>query len=167
MNMIEAVKSCFRQYVGFRGRAQRSEFWYWTLFTILVGLVLGVIDGLIFGWASDNGPLGSIFSLATLLPGLAVAFRRLHDTGRSGWWIGGFYLAILIFVILIISVALGTDSGGGNAALAGLGVFAIIGGLAILGYGIMLIVFFCQPSQKGDNKYGPNPIEGSLGDIFG
>ena len=74
MGMIEAVKSCFSNYATFSGRARRSEYWYFCLFNFLVGLVLTFI------------PFAGIFySLITFLPGLAVAVRRLHDTGRSGW----------------------------------------------------------------------------------
>jgi uncharacterized membrane protein YhaH (DUF805 family) len=170
MNMIEAVQSCFRQYFGFGGRARRSEFWYWTLFTILAGIVLGVIDGMLFGWEDeDAGPISGLFSLATLIPGLAVGWRRLHDTGRSGWWIGGFYLALLVFGILAGVMALSGMDGGttsNEGMLASLGFLVIIGVLAALGYVIMLIVFFCQPSKAGDNRYGPNPIDGGMADVF-
>lgn len=95
MNMPSAIRSAFSQYVGFAGRAARSEFWYWILFVILVSVCLSVIDGAIIApmtgyeqFAPEAGqPLQIIFNLATLLPTLAVTVRRLHDTDRSGWWI--------------------------------------------------------------------------------
>ena len=83
----EAISVCFLKYVGFSGRASRSEFWYWVLFSILAGIVTGLIDLVFFGVDNDFSPINSLFSLATFMPSLAVAFRRLHDTGRSGWWL--------------------------------------------------------------------------------
>ena len=169
MNMIDAVKSCFRQYVGFGGRARRSEYWFWTLFTILAGIVLGVFDGLLFGWEStDVGVFGTLFSLATFLPGLAVSWRRLHDTGRSGWWVGGFYLALIGVGILIGAMAFATMGVGASSEgiFAGIGVITIVALIAAIGYAILMLVFFCQPSQSGPNKYGPNPIDGGVAQLF-
>ncbi|MGM9428083.1 DUF805 domain-containing protein [Hydrogenophaga sp. MI9] len=77
MNFVDAVKLCFTKYVGFEGRASRSEYWWWVLFIIVVSIVLGAVRA---------GMLGNLFSLATLLPSLAVGARRLHDIGKSGWW---------------------------------------------------------------------------------
>ena len=83
MNMIDAVKSVLTQYVGFSGRARRSEYWYWILATFLLGVVVGIFE-LAIGLSSDgSGPIAQILRLALFLPGLAVGFRRLHDTGRS------------------------------------------------------------------------------------
>lgn len=76
MNFAESIATCFRKYVDFNGCAGRPEFWYWVLFTIIASVALGTI--------SEN--LASAFSLATFLPSIAVAARRLHDTDRSGWW---------------------------------------------------------------------------------
>lgn len=87
MNMIEAVKSVLSQYVGFKGRARRSEYWYWFLATILVAIAISILEYALGIGSDGSGPLSSIFSLLIFLPGLAVSFRRLHDTGRSGWWI--------------------------------------------------------------------------------
>ena len=77
MNFVDAVKQCFTKYVGFEGRARRSEYWWWVLFLVAVTVVLEVLKA---------GMLGNLFSLATLLPSLAVGARRLHDIGKSGWW---------------------------------------------------------------------------------
>ncbi len=77
MDIKTAVITCLTKYVDFDGRASRSEFWWFTLACFLVAFVIGLIAG----------PLGMIVSLATLLPSLAVAVRRLHDIGKSGWWI--------------------------------------------------------------------------------
>ncbi len=93
MTFAEAVRACFRRYATFSHRARRSEFWWFSLFLVLAQIILGLIDAALLGVAPDgSGPLGLAFSLATLLPGLAVSVRRLHDIGRSGWW----YLLILV-----------------------------------------------------------------------
>jgi uncharacterized membrane protein YhaH (DUF805 family) len=86
--LTTAVKAVFKKYAVFSGRSLRSEFWYWVLFTFLASIVLSIIDSALFDYSSfsSSGPLDSIFSLATLIPSLAVGARRLHDTGKSGWW---------------------------------------------------------------------------------
>ena len=99
MNFTEAITSGFQNYANFNGRAQRSAFWYWVLFTFIGGLVTVGIDTAIFGtegWA----PLNSLFSLATLIPSLAVGARRLHDIDRTGWW------QLLHFIVLIGTIVL-------------------------------------------------------------
>jgi len=85
MDIMESVKTCFSKYVTFSGRATRSEFWWFMLFCFLGGLVLGLIDGAIFGFGAV-GIFALIFQLAVILPSLAVGARRLHDIGRTGWW---------------------------------------------------------------------------------
>ncbi|RSS84129.1 DUF805 domain-containing protein [Streptomyces sp. WAC06614] len=71
-----------KKYAVFSGRARRQEFWLFVLFSILVSIVLAVLDAVL----GTNGILGAIYSLAIVIPSLAVGARRLHDTGRSGWW---------------------------------------------------------------------------------
>ena len=85
MNFLDAIKSCLRNYVTFSGRALRSEFWYWMLFCLILGLVTATLDRAVFP-DSENSPLNTIGALLTLLPSLAVGARRLHDIDRTGWW---------------------------------------------------------------------------------
>jgi len=87
MGFTQAVKSCFRQYVGFRGRARRAEFWYFGLFYVVAGIVLSIVDTLLFGDGTGMAPLTLLFGLGMFLPSLAVSIRRLHDIDRTGWWI--------------------------------------------------------------------------------
>ena len=75
--------SVLKQYAVFSGRARRTEYWMFVLCNVIVMLLLGMVDKLIGG---DNELMSSIYSLAVLLPSLAVAARRLHDTDRSAWW---------------------------------------------------------------------------------
>lgn len=85
-----------KRYAEFSGRSRRKEYWMFFLFSFLVGIVATIFDTAILGFALEsNGPINALTSLALLIPSLAVGVRRLHDTGRSGWWL------LLIFAILI------------------------------------------------------------------
>ena len=86
MSFTEAIRSAFQNYVNFSGRAARSEYWYWFLFAILMSVVSGVIDFVLFPRANVS-PIETLVGLALILPGLAVTIRRLHDLDRRGWWI--------------------------------------------------------------------------------
>jgi uncharacterized membrane protein YhaH (DUF805 family) len=99
----DAVKVCFSKYVDFNGRARRSEFWWWVLFTFLLGIVASVIDT-VLGTRNSTGSglIQSVANLAVLLPSLAVGARRLHDTGRSGWWLLLWLVCIVGWIFLII-----------------------------------------------------------------
>lgn len=85
-----------KKYTEFKGRASRKEYWMYVLFGILISIALGILDG-ILGLSTRRGLglLGSLYSLAVLLPGLGIAVRRLHDTNKSGLWL------LLVFVPLI------------------------------------------------------------------
>ena len=116
MGFAEAVRTVLSKYVVFSGRARRSEFWWFALFSFLVSLVAAILDaalGTDFGdGASSSGLFQVIATLALFLPGLAVAIRRLHDTSRVGWW----YLIGLIpfigWIVLLVFFVL--DSHGDN-----------------------------------------------------
>ena len=71
-----------KKYAVFNGRARRTEYWMFFLFNLIITLALSFIEGLFGG----PGVLSMLYSLAVLVPSLAVGARRLHDTGRSGWW---------------------------------------------------------------------------------
>ena len=91
MSFQEAISSGLSRYIGFNTRSSRSEYWFWVLFVILLSIVAGVIDNLLFG----SSILGTLVTLGLLVPGIAVGVRRLHDIDRSGWW----YLIALIPLI--------------------------------------------------------------------
>jgi uncharacterized membrane protein YhaH (DUF805 family) len=102
--------------VNFNGRASRAAYWWWFLFQVIaVGIVAGIIDGILGTWGVVTGLAG----LALLLPTLSVSVRRLHDTGRTGWWI-------------------------------------LIGLIPLIGF-IVLLIFYLQEGDAGDNEYGPPP----------
>ena len=127
-----------KRYAQFSGRSRRKEYWMYTLFIILAGIVLTIVDsilglgghatltsetgsgGAFYGAIANRGLLANLFSLATFIPSLAVGVRRLHDTNRSGWWL------LLLFVPLIGA--------------------------------IVLLVWFCTPGTSGSNNYGDDPL---------
>lgn len=166
MNMIEAVRSCSSKYFRFSGRAMRSEYWYWILFTVIASIILGVIDVVFFSNLAASGvePLGTTFSLLTFFPGLAVTWRRLHDTGRSGWWYGGAILALI--PISMVAGFMMFSFSGEQVFTAPLGVLAIIAGLLGVIWLIIIIIFTVQDSQYGENQYGPNPKDEGNVSVF-
>ena len=96
MDFAQAVSSGFKNYIGFEGRAARSEYWYWTLFVIIASIVAATMDAFI-----GLGFFSGVVSLGLFLPGLAVAFRRIHDLDGTAWWlllsltgIGGLFILI-------------------------------------------------------------------------
>lgn len=106
MSFVDAVKSVFTQYVGFNGRARRSEYWYFFLFNFIVALVLSVI-----GQAIGSNILSTLWSLAVLLPGIAVGIRRLHDINKSGWWLLISLVPIVGTILVIVWCCKDSDPG--------------------------------------------------------
>ena len=100
MNFTQAISSGFQNYINFTGRAARSEYWFWTLFTVLVSIAASLIDLALFR-SFDFSPLATIVSLGTLLPSLAVGVRRLHDLDRTGWWLLLIITVIGAIVLLV------------------------------------------------------------------
>ena len=110
MSFADGIRSVFSQYVGFTGRARRSEFWYWTLFQIILGVIASILDRAVFD--RNNGAFSVVVGLALLLPSLAVAVRRLHDSGRTGWWLLIGLIPVIGTIVLIIFYV--QDSQGDN-----------------------------------------------------
>jgi uncharacterized membrane protein YhaH (DUF805 family) len=87
LSFNEAVGTCFRKYFDFTGRARGSEYWYFFLFCVVIFIVATILDINLFGIPmEDYGPVYSISFLGLLIPSISAATRRLHDTGKSGWW---------------------------------------------------------------------------------
>jgi uncharacterized membrane protein YhaH (DUF805 family) len=86
MGFMGAITTCFSKYVTFQGRAARSEYWWWVLFVILVPLVVIALGAVVMSESSLPYSVAGLFYLAIILPSIAVAVRRLHDTDHSGWW---------------------------------------------------------------------------------
>ncbi len=101
-----------KKYAVFNGRASRSEFWWFVLFNIIVAFVLGFIDGLLGTTTqSGYGLLSGIYSLAVLLPAIGVAIRRLHDSGKTGWWLLLCFVPIIGAIVLIVFYCLDSEPG--------------------------------------------------------
>ena len=110
MSFFDAVNNVLvNNYANFNGRASRSEFWWWTLAAYGMLIPASFVDGMIFGWGLDDPTwISWLVVLGIFIPNLAVMARRLHDTGKSGWFllIGVvplvnccFYIALLIWYI--------------------------------------------------------------------
>ena len=158
MDFISAVKTVFKKYAVFKGRATRSEYWWLWLFSTIVGLLLVVaivadlVRGIIAG-AIDMADEAAvmlavyldpftivllIFAIVVFIPTLAVEVRRLHDIGRSGYWLLAYYL-ITILLGLIPNILINT--------------------ILTLALSIIFIVAMCRRGEEGENQYGPNPLE--------
>jgi uncharacterized membrane protein YhaH (DUF805 family) len=97
---VEALK----KYAVFSGRSRRKEYWYFALFVIIISFVLSIIDLLTGAYARTVGVglLSSIFSLAVLIPSIAVTVRRLHDIDRSGWWLLIALVPLVGWIVLLV-----------------------------------------------------------------
>jgi uncharacterized membrane protein YhaH (DUF805 family) len=105
MGFGQAISAGFSNYVNFRDRACRSEYWYWILFIIIAHIVVGIIDS-VLGIQLVTG----LFGLVTIIPNIAIAVRRLHDLDRTGWWILLGFIPLIGTIILLISYTTkGTD----------------------------------------------------------
>lgn len=145
MGFKEAIESALKQkYATFSGRSSRSEYWWFTLFVMLVALALSGV--MMLGMNFQTGEFGVlamiaggllvIFYLGVLIPAIAVGVRRLHDRNMSGWWYLGFIaLSMIPFVGFLASIA--------------------------------MLVIFCLKGTDGDNRFGPDPLRpGARADIF-
>ena len=109
MTFQESVRVCFSKYADFTGRATRSEYWWFFLFILLVSAAISMV----------SHTLSGLFSLATLLPSIAAAARRLHDTNRSGWWqliILVPVIGLVVLVVFLVQESKGDTAGPGMAA---------------------------------------------------
>ena len=146
---MKYYSECWRKCVVFSGRARRAEYWTFYLcnaFVIIDLRIFAIVAAMykIIGrpGVAILGLLEVLYSLATILPGLAVTVRRLHDTGRSGWWV---LLFVVPSALLVLFAFMCQDSWWVLFCVAS----------------VMLVplVFMCQNSQPGENKYGSNPKE--------
>jgi uncharacterized membrane protein YhaH (DUF805 family) len=97
MGFGQAISSGFSNYVNFSDRAIRSEYWFWILFIIIAEIITSAID-----YAIGTQVVTSLFGLATFLPSLGLAIRRLHDLDRTGWWVLIGLIPLVGWIILII-----------------------------------------------------------------
>ena len=113
MSFVDAIKSVFSKYATFSGRARRSEFWFYFLFNMIVTAVLGALARAVPALAI----LAGLYSLAVLIPSLAVIWRRLHDVGRSGAWY--FFCLVPLVGWIFVLIWLASDSQPGDNQYGG------------------------------------------------
>ena len=156
MSFSDAIRSCFSKYATFSGRASRPEYWWFVLFLFLGGLAARTIDGVLIP-AGGPSAITGLFQLATLLPLLAVGWRRMHDTGRPGWMI---FLPMIVSVAFIFFAVVGFATGPNPTPGTATGNtrFVILGLLQLVATGFILW-WLTRPSDPGENAYGPNPQE--------
>lgn len=97
---VQALK----KYAVFSGRARRKEYWYFVLFNIIISFVLGFVDGVTGSFSTEAGMglLGGLYTLAILIPSLALTARRLHDTDHSGWWLLVSLIPLIGVIVLLV-----------------------------------------------------------------
>ena len=133
---------------------------------VILSMIARIIDSLIgMTLVGPYGLLSLVVALGLLVPNIAVAVRRLHDTNRSGWWILAPLAPYVVGIVLGGAAMLGgAGAGSGVGMAAGMGVaglFMLIGGAAA----IALLVFYCLSGTAGDNRYGPNPYGNAGGTV--
>jgi uncharacterized membrane protein YhaH (DUF805 family) len=97
MGFGQAISAGFSNYVNFRDRASRSEYWFWILFIVLADIVTSLIDATL-----DIHFVTGVFGLVTIVPNISVAVRRLHDLDRTGWWLLIGFIPLVGWIILLI-----------------------------------------------------------------
>jgi uncharacterized membrane protein YhaH (DUF805 family) len=156
-----------KRYAEFSGRSRRMEYWMWIVFQFLVGIAFWVLMMVVGGAALIGagahspgavmaagggimivGALWALFGLAMIIPGLAVAVRRLHDTNRSGWWI---LAPIAGYILVWIGVGMAASGSSMGSVLATVGMLVA----AVLG--LTVLVFMFLDGTQGPNRYGPDP----------
>jgi uncharacterized membrane protein YhaH (DUF805 family) len=102
-----------RKYATFSGRARRSEYWYFVLFYMLFVFVLSFVDSVLgtYDASAGIGLLSGLFVLSMLLPAIAVGVRRLHDIGRTGWWLLVSFVPVAGFILLLVFTVRDSDPG--------------------------------------------------------
>lgn len=186
MNFLDAIASGFKNYFNFKGRASRSEFWYWVLFTILLSLVLGTIETVLWPAApidsedleavlnatlSAPTPLTSLANLLLFIPGLSVTARRFHDAGFSAKWLLLLLVPVAYSIFAIVGVvALAIEYFGAGMPSVDeipvevmMSMIFLIAPIFALGFAVFVIhmIFALKPTRSfyDGNKYvEPTPL---------
>ncbi len=101
---FECYTYALKNYAKFTGRARRREYWMFILFNCVVGFFLGIVDGLLGTYDAESqvGLLGTLYGLFVLIPSIALSVRRLHDIGRTGWWLLIGFIPFLGAIVLLV-----------------------------------------------------------------
>lgn len=168
MTFEESVKFCLTKgYAKFEGRATRSEFWWFYLFSFLVNIAFSLLDR-VFSFVIIE-LIGILVALAIFLPYIAVNARRLHDLNLSGWWQCFIYIPFAFLMIIISYFAINAqyiDARSMSSLAIGL---VICGGLCVLICVILSLVFlilFILRGTRGINRFGEDPLEKEIFSIL-
>lgn len=169
MTFTNAVKTCLRKWRDPSGRAARSEFWWFWLFSVLMSFLVGFVEGFtgLATWSSNpqhpfygmaEGPLSFALIWVFLPPMLCVTIRRLHDRAASGWWVlvpYSSYLALPFLGNFLIEAEAMTVSGRPSDTLIrwfiGLGVWGVAG--------LIFTIVMILRGTQGGNRFGPDPLQ--------
>ena len=144
MNFPQSVSTCLKKYLDFKGRASRSEFWYFFLFYILASFPVGFVIGFLVSPSSEFFyVLVIIFFVGLFIPTLSVTVRRFHDFGVSGWM---FCLLLIVLSIMSIIISGFIED-----------VQPVLAGIIKLGILVIFLVYASKESNKGKNKFGSVP----------
>ena len=174
---MEYMLMPLKRYADFSGRSRRMEFWMWQLFNFIVYIGFMVLGMVLVGGgmmvagdpnaaATAGGgalilfALYAIYGLAVIIPSIAVAVRRLHDTNRSGWWI---LLPIVSYIVMVAGI--GGAAASPDAAASG-GAIVMLGMAALVVTGLVLLVFYLLEGTKGPTRFGPDPKGGTNEEVF-
>lgn len=149
MSALSRITGPYAAYATFSGRATRTEYWTFAAFAALAFFLL----------LFTVPVLGLIFLLGTFLPGLALAVRRLHDSGRSGWWMllpGLAFPAWLLIFIASAASALAVRND-----LLDDDTYFLVATLIMLAASLPVLAFLAAPPSAGDNAFGPQPEKGA------
>lgn len=153
MTPVDSIRTCFQKYLDFSGRASRSEFWWFFLGAFIAQWVVGLfVPGIIF--------------LVLVLPFLAVSARRLHDTGRSAWWLTSYLvsgvasvaLAAAGFVLAFSGEEFFSDFDFEDVELVRLVIVLLLGLAAGLAASLLPLVLCALPGTVGPNRFGDDPL---------
>jgi len=163
VNFLQALRQVLSKYADFSGRARRSELWWWMLAITVASAALSGVDS-----ALPYPFLQPTFALLVLVPTGAVGTRRLHDTGRSGWWLafwfgtlvvagGVFLLSSLAALVGLLELGFGGDSDTGGMVLVLGSIGMMLSALALLAILGWATVWLAQSGEAGPNRFGEAP----------
>lgn len=159
MTFGDAIGETLFNYLNFRDRAARAEYWWWVLFATIVILVAVTLDVVVF-YIIGNGhimPFLLITYLALIFPSLSLTVRRLHDTNRSGWWL---LLSVALSILVVFGGFLAAAANPFNP-LSGAGLlFVAVPAILSAACSILILIWMFLPSNQGNNRYGPNRYAG-------
>jgi uncharacterized membrane protein YhaH (DUF805 family) len=182
MNMQQSIMSGYRKFFTRSGRAPRSEYWYFFLFYLLLNIAVQLLG--IHVRTHDHSGIPSILlsivamgfwlaALITVVPMLMVTVRRVHDIGRTGWWVGvSFINGLLLDGALGYAIFRATIMHNTQNLQAGLpsgGMAIVLGILGLIGIalGLTILTFTILPGSPGENRYGPNPLDSHATPVSG